>query len=320
MAVDLDESRSVEHFRLSMEQFSFKTPESSPYRRSARLGICWLLLLPPPLNLRRNCARQVDEESPKKAKKKRGYAPPETYAHLDYLTDCLAENLDVMFCGINPGRVSAEVGHHFAHPTNLFYKILFSSGLTDRLIPASEDHTLPSLYSLGITDLVDRPSCSADELSDKEMVAAVPSFLQKVVKYRPRAVCFIGMGMWLNVEKGFKRAIVEKGGTDSLWSTLASPGKTPFSRSQKGMPNPRKRGTKGKAPSASGLQPYKVVHPKSDTSPVSETIFFSSPSSSGLAASVTLAEKIELLQRLRDYVRDHKSGVLDTTNMQEVPI
>ncbi|KAH9943532.1 hypothetical protein B0H21DRAFT_748836 [Amylocystis lapponica] len=35
---------------------------------------------------------------------KRGFAPPEQYAHLRPLQDYLQEGLDVIFCGINPGE------------------------------------------------------------------------------------------------------------------------------------------------------------------------------------------------------------------------
>ncbi|KAI5122798.1 hypothetical protein M0805_000141 [Coniferiporia weirii] len=321
----------ADNFRRSVQRFTFKAPEStsSQYRRSARLGIkaeingsapeLTVSAFPSP----KKRALQTDDKSPRKEKRKRGYAAPEVYAHLDYLTDCLAENLEVMFCGINPGVLSAEVGHHFAHPTNHFYKMLYGSGLTDRLVPASEDHTLPSLYSLGITDLVDRPTSGADEISDREMVDSMPTLLQKVVTYKPRVVCFIGKGMWLNVEKGFKRAIASARSPELNPSQGISSKRHPRTGNQVGTSNTQKP-TKG-SPSAVldsgfGLRPYKVVHPGEVGSPIRETLFFCSPSSSGLATNMTLLGKTNLLKVLRENVLGHKNGTLDCSSMQQVPV
>ncbi|KAJ1307634.1 hypothetical protein OPQ81_001730 [Rhizoctonia solani] len=135
----------------------------------------------------------------KKRRLKRGYAPPEVYAHLNYVQDCLDYNLDILFCGINPGQKSAGEGHHFANPLNGFWRCLHQGGLTDTLIPPSEDHTLPERFRLGIINLVDRPSAEMTELSLAERRAAVPGFLRKVHKWRPRVVCMVGKGIWEDV-------------------------------------------------------------------------------------------------------------------------
>ena len=37
------------------------------------------------------------------------------------LPDVLADDLDVLFVGINPSLYSAAVGHHFARPGNRFW-------------------------------------------------------------------------------------------------------------------------------------------------------------------------------------------------------
>ncbi|MGH3980098.1 MAG: uracil-DNA glycosylase family protein, partial [Pseudonocardiaceae bacterium] len=36
----------------------------------------------------------------------------------------------VLFCGINPGLVSAATGYHFARPGNRFWPVLHRSGFT----------------------------------------------------------------------------------------------------------------------------------------------------------------------------------------------
>ena len=141
----------------------------------------------------------------KKRKPSRPYAPPQTYAHLSCLPDYLKENLDgksgsdsrdpilinllcSCFLWYKVSRVSEVVhgsptktspslrsstdGHHYAHPTNHFWKCLHLSGFTGP-ITAPKDHTLPEKYNLGLvsdghtfpssnsspqTNLIDRPS------------------------------------------------------------------------------------------------------------------------------------------------------------------
>jgi double-stranded uracil-DNA glycosylase len=46
--------------------------------------------------------------------------------------------LRVLFCGINPGLVSAATGHHFARPGNRFWPALHAGGFTPRLLAPSE--------------------------------------------------------------------------------------------------------------------------------------------------------------------------------------
>ncbi|KAL3958807.1 hypothetical protein ACCO45_006969 [Purpureocillium lilacinum] len=64
-----------------------------------------------------------------------GYAPPSTYAHLPHLPDAILPNLIVLFVGLNPGVQTARTGHAYAHPSNLFWKLLFSSGITPAALP-----------------------------------------------------------------------------------------------------------------------------------------------------------------------------------------
>ncbi|KAI0938347.1 hypothetical protein AcV5_000047 [Taiwanofungus camphoratus] len=92
----------------------------------------------------------------KALKVKRGFAPPQMYAHLQPLHDYLQEELDVLFCGINPGEKSAQIGHHFANPTNHFWRCLAGSELTDRLLSPTEDFTLPGKHNLGLRGPVNR--------------------------------------------------------------------------------------------------------------------------------------------------------------------
>lgn len=145
-------------------------------------------------------AAAAGPKTPKKKKKRRApsmYAPPSTYAHLSPIPDALAPNLIVLFIGINPGLTSAATGHAFAAPSNLFYRLLHSSGCTpDRRVAPCEDQELPARYGLGHTNLVGRPSRDAGELSRAEMVSGVAGLREKVGRWGPEAVCFVGKVVW----------------------------------------------------------------------------------------------------------------------------
>ena len=47
--------------------------------------------------------------------------------------DVLAPGLRIVFCGINPGRVSAAAHAHFANPRNDFWRLLQVARLTPRM-------------------------------------------------------------------------------------------------------------------------------------------------------------------------------------------
>jgi double-stranded uracil-DNA glycosylase len=61
--------------------------------------------------------------------------------------------LRVLFCGINPGLVSAATGQHFARPGNRFWPALHGAGFTPRLLLPAEQGELAGL-GLGITNIV----------------------------------------------------------------------------------------------------------------------------------------------------------------------
>lgn len=124
------------------------------------------------------------------------YAPPSTYAHLSHLPDAISSDLLILFIGLNPGIQTARTGHAYAHPTNLFWRLLFSSGITPRLVSPTEDRSMPALYHLGLTNIVARPSRNGAELSKVEMDAGVEILEEKVRTYRPEVVCVVGKSIW----------------------------------------------------------------------------------------------------------------------------
>ncbi|RKF76198.1 G/U mismatch-specific uracil DNA glycosylase [Golovinomyces cichoracearum] len=128
-----------------------------------------------------------------------GYAHPTQYAHLPELPDVLSLNLICIFVGLNPGITTAKTGHAFAHPTNLFWKLLHTSGCIPRRCHPSEDRELPELYALGTTNIVSRPTRNSSELKKTEMDAGVSVIEEKICNFRPEAVCIVGKGIWESI-------------------------------------------------------------------------------------------------------------------------
>ncbi|MCK8678555.1 MULTISPECIES: G/U mismatch-specific DNA glycosylase [Streptomyces] len=119
--------------------------------------------------------------------------PEELLAARDRLVpDVLADGLSVLFCGINPGLMSAATGHHFARPGNRFWPVLHRSGFTPRRLKPSEQQELLA-YGLGITNVAARASARADELSDAELREGGRLLAAKVERLRPRWLAVAGV-------------------------------------------------------------------------------------------------------------------------------
>ncbi|WP_405877732.1 MULTISPECIES: G/U mismatch-specific DNA glycosylase [unclassified Streptomyces] len=121
------------------------------------------------------------------------FTPAELEAARDRLVpDVAADGLGVLFCGINPGLMTAATGHHFARPGNRFWPVLHLSGFTPRLMKPSEQGELLS-YGLGITNVVARATARADELSAEEYREGGRLLALKVARLRPRWLAVVGV-------------------------------------------------------------------------------------------------------------------------------
>jgi TDG/mug DNA glycosylase family protein len=109
--------------------------------------------------------------------------------------DVLAHGLRVLFCGINPGLWSAAVSHHFARPGNRFWKALHLGGFTPRLLAPDEEAELLRL-GLGITNLVDRATAGAADLTPEELRTGATHLAAKVARARPAVVAVLGVGAY----------------------------------------------------------------------------------------------------------------------------
>ncbi len=109
--------------------------------------------------------------------------------------DVIAPGLKVLFVGINPGLYTAAIGHHFGWPGNRFWPALFAGGFTPRLLSPDQEYELLGL-GLGITNLVNRATATADELSAEELRAGGRLLEEKVRHYRPGTVAVLGVGAY----------------------------------------------------------------------------------------------------------------------------
>jgi double-stranded uracil-DNA glycosylase len=118
--------------------------------------------------------------------------------------DVIAPGLRVLFCGINPGLYSGAVGHHFARPGNRFWPVIFHSGFTNRLFAPAEERFLIDL-GYGITNIVNRATARADELTVEDLRSGAVLLEQRILQYRPHILAILGLDAY---RKAFGRAPV----------------------------------------------------------------------------------------------------------------
>lgn len=115
----------------------------------------------------------------------------------------------VLFCGINPGLVSAATGHHFARPGNRFWPVMNDSGFTPRLLRPEEQGELAG-QGLGITNMAPRATARADELTDDEIVAGGRRLRALVAQLRPTWLAVVGIGAYRTAFARAKAAVGEQ--------------------------------------------------------------------------------------------------------------
>ena len=103
----------------------------------------------------------------------------------------LAPGLTAVFCGINPGRVSAAAHAHFANPRNDFWRLLHASGFTPRLLEPAEQFELLR-FGLGVTNAAHRTTPGSGDLRRADFDGAAARLAELAAELRPRAIGFVG--------------------------------------------------------------------------------------------------------------------------------
>lgn len=121
--------------------------------------------------------------------------------------DVIAPGLVVLFSGINPGLYSGATGHHFARPGNRFWPLLHAAGFTPRVFTPFEEHRLLDL-GYGITNIVNRTTASARDVSTEELKDGARALIEKVEAFHPRFLAVLGIGAY---RTAFSRSDVSVG-------------------------------------------------------------------------------------------------------------
>ena len=105
--------------------------------------------------------------------------------------DVLAPGLKAVFCGINPGRVSAAARAHFANPRNDFWRLLHESGLTPRLLAPEEQWELLH-HGFGLTNAAYRTTPGSGDLRRADFAGAAERLERIATELGPRVLAFVG--------------------------------------------------------------------------------------------------------------------------------
>ncbi len=111
------------------------------------------------------------------------------------LPDYLAHNMGILFVGINPGLRSAALGHHYAGPSNRFWKLLYEANLVPERLSYKDDGRLPE-WGIGLTNLVPRATAGMDSLTPDDYAAGRLALKRKIDRYRPRVVALLGITLY----------------------------------------------------------------------------------------------------------------------------
>jgi TDG/mug DNA glycosylase family protein len=109
--------------------------------------------------------------------------------------DLVADDLRVLFVGINPSNCSGARGLHFASPGNRFWPALHRAGFTERQFRPDERDELLAL-GLGVSNLVNRASAQANEVSDDELRVGAERLRALIRRIKPRTVAVLGKGAY----------------------------------------------------------------------------------------------------------------------------
>jgi double-stranded uracil-DNA glycosylase len=105
--------------------------------------------------------------------------------------DVLGPGLTVVFCGINPGRVSAAAAAHFANPRNDFWRLLHDAGFTPRLVDPQEQFEALR-FGIGITNAALRTTKGSGDLRSADFAGSAERLERIARDYGPRVIAFVG--------------------------------------------------------------------------------------------------------------------------------
>jgi len=114
------------------------------------------------------------------------------------IPDLVGPGLRLLFVGINPGLWTAATQTPFAHPGNRFYPALAAAHIIPE-VPDFAEGLSPECRAtfiasgLGISNLVNRATARADELTRDELRAGAERLRLNVAVWRPKVVAVVGI-------------------------------------------------------------------------------------------------------------------------------
>ena len=128
-----------------------------------------------------------------------GFSKQELAAYRDStVPDLIGDDCWLLFVGINPGLWTAATQTHFCHPSNRFYPALFEAGLIDWKVETDIGMTDEQKHDftakgMGITNLVERATVRASELSRHELRVGAGRLAELAADLQPRVVAVAGV-------------------------------------------------------------------------------------------------------------------------------
>jgi TDG/mug DNA glycosylase family protein len=105
--------------------------------------------------------------------------------------DVLAPGLRVVFCGINPGYVSAAAEAHFANPRNDFWRLLRDAGFTPRLLRPEDQYDALG-FGIGLTNAALRTTRGSGDLRRADFAGSRDRLEQLAADLCPQVIAFVG--------------------------------------------------------------------------------------------------------------------------------
>ncbi len=96
----------------------------------------------------------------------------------------------ILFIGTSPGKRSAIDGHYYAGFSNIFWKLLFESGLTKKLLKPSQFRQL-IYYGYGLTDVVKIPTIDQGKINEKYALKHILKLNRRLRTHKPKIAAFV---------------------------------------------------------------------------------------------------------------------------------
>ena len=112
------------------------------------------------------------------------------------LPHLLRPGLRLVFIGYNPAIYSAEAGHYYARPGNMFWRHLSASGIAGREVSFKDDRLLQEEAGIGFTDLCCRATVRAEHLERHEIIEGARRLYAELLEFQPLVACFSGRGIY----------------------------------------------------------------------------------------------------------------------------